>query len=44
MPEEEWKDFAFTRARFGDVAAGLLLKVAKQRAADEGELRDPLAD
>ena len=36
-PEEEWKDFAFTRATFGDVAAGLLLEVAKQRAAEEGE-------
>ena len=42
-PEEEWKDFAFTRATFGDVAAGLLLEVAKQRAADVGKHLDPLA-
>ena len=34
--EEEWKDFAFTRATFEDVAARLLLEVAKQRAVEEG--------
>ena len=42
-PEEEWRDFGFTRATFGDLAAGLLLEVAKQRAADVGEHIDPMA-
>ena len=41
-PEEEGRDFAFTRATFGGVAAGLPLEVAKQRAAEEGGPRDPL--
>ena len=40
---KEWKIYAFTRATFGDLAAGLLLEVAKRRAAKEGEQIDPQA-
>ena len=42
-PGEEWEDYGYTRATFGDLAAGLLLEAAKRRAADEGEQLDPLA-
>ena len=42
-PGEDWKDYAYTRATFGDLAAGLLLEAAKHRAADEGEHLDPVA-
>ena len=42
-PDQEWQVYAFTRATFGDLAAGLLLEVAKKRAAKEGELIDPFA-
>ena len=33
---QEWEDYAFTRATFGDVAAGLILEVAKRRVAEMG--------
>ena len=42
-PEEEWVDYAFTRATFGDVSAGLILEVAKRRVADLGRDIDPKA-
>ena len=29
---QKWEDFAFTRATFGDVAAGLILEVAKMKS------------
>lgn len=38
----EWEDYGYTRATFGDLAAGLLLEAAKRRAAAEGEHLDPL--
>ena len=33
---QDWEDYAFTRATFGDVAAGLILEVAKRRVAEMG--------
>ena len=42
-PSCGWQIFAFTRATFGDLAAGLLLEVAKRKAAMEGRNIDPLA-
>ena len=33
---KKWEDFAFARATFGDVAAGLILEVAKRRVAEMG--------
>ena len=41
--KEEWLDYAFTRATFGDVAAGLILEVAKRRVAEMGQDIDPVA-
>ena len=41
--DEEWTDYAFTRATFGDVSAGLILEVAKRRVADIGSSIDPTA-
>ena len=41
--EDEWEDLAFTRATFGDVAAGLILEVAKRRVAELGRDVDPVA-
>ena len=35
-PVHPWEVFAFTRATFGDVAAGLVLEVAKRRVAELG--------
>ena len=35
-PGDPWEDLAFTRATFGDVAAGLVLEVAKRRVAELG--------
>ena len=42
-PEEIWAVFAFTWATFGDLAAGLLLEVAKRRVAQIGKDIDPVA-
>ena len=42
-PAHAWKDFAFTRATFGDVAAGLILEVAKRKVAELGSAVDPVA-
>ena len=42
-PEEEWKDYGYTRATFGDLAAALLLEVGKRRAAEIGRSIDPSA-
>ena len=42
-PSDLWKVCAFTRATFGDSPAGLLLEIAKKRAADLGESIDPEA-
>ena len=41
--EHQWEDFAFTRATFGDLAAGLILEVAKRRVAELGHHIDPMA-
>ena len=42
-PKDQWEDLAFTRATFGDVAAGLVLEVAKRRVAEMGREIDPMA-
>ena len=42
-PKHQWRIFGFTRATFGDLAAGLLLEVGKRRVADLGQEIDPLA-
>ena len=42
-PEQPWEIFAFTRATFGDLSAGLILEVAKRRVAELGEQIDPVA-
>ena len=42
-PKDSWIDYAFTRATFGDVAAGLILEVAKRRVAELGCQIDPVA-
>ena len=41
--DQQWEDFAFTRATFGDLAAGLILEVAKRRVAELGQHIDPMA-
>ena len=41
--QEEWTRYAYVRANFGDLAAGLILEVAKRRVADEGQEIDPVA-
>ena len=33
---QDWQDYAFTRCTFGDVAAGLILEIAKRRVAEMG--------
>ena len=43
QPRQAWEDFAFTRATFGDLSAGLILEVAKRRVAELGEQIDPVA-
>ena len=42
-PGDCWDDYAFTRATFGDVAAGLILEVAKRCVAELGCKIDPMA-
>ena len=42
-PEQPWEIFAFTRATFGDVSAGLVLEVAKRKVAELGLAMDPMA-
>ena len=42
-PLEEWRDYGYTRATFGDLAAALLLEVGKRRAAETGQSIDPMA-
>ena len=42
--EQQWEDFAFApELRFGDLAAGLILEVAKRRVAELGQHIDPMA-
>ena len=42
-PAEPWLDYAFTRATFGDVTAGLILEIAKRRVAELGRGIDSMA-
>ena len=42
-PHDDWEIFGYTRATFGDLAAGLILEVAKRRVADLGREIDPQA-
>ena len=42
-PREMWRILAYTRANFGDLAAGLMLEVAKRRVANKGKHIDPMA-
>ena len=42
-PGLPWLDYAFTRATFGDIAAGLILEIAKRKVAELGRDVDPLA-
>ena len=42
-PRDSWQTLAYTRATFGDVAAGLLLEIANRKVAVLGEDIDPLA-
>ena len=41
--EDNWDTYAYTRATFGDLTAGLLLEIAKHKVANLGEELDPLA-
>ena len=40
---EAWKTFGYTRANFGDLAAGLMLEIGKRRVANLGQAIDPQA-
>ena len=42
-PSLPWYDYAFTRATFGDISAGLVLEVAKRAVAEKGREIDPTA-
>ena len=42
-PKDDWQDYGYTRANFGDVAAGLVLEIAKRRVAGMGRHIDPQA-
>ena len=42
-PDLDWRTYAYTRANFGDVAAGLLLEVGKRKVANMGASIDPMA-
>ena len=41
--KDPWEDYAFTRATFGDLAAGLILEVVKRHVAELGQKIDPMA-
>ena len=41
--QDPWMTFGYTRANFGDLAAGLMLEIGKRRAANLGYNIDPLA-
>ena len=41
--EDEWRTFAYTRANFGDLSAGLLLEIGKRKVANLGKDIDPVA-
>ena len=41
VQSEEWKTFAYTRANFGDLSAGLLLEIGKRKVANLGRDIDP---
>ena len=41
--DRPWEDYAFTRATFGDIAAGLILEIAKRKVAELGRDVDPVA-
>ena len=42
-PREPWTTYGYTRANFGDLAAGLMLEVGKRRVANLGNEIDPQA-
>ena len=42
-PDSEWTTYGYTRANFGDLAAGLMLEVGKRRIANMGQDIDPMA-
>ena len=42
-PDLPWEDYAYEKVTFGDLAAGLLLKVAKTKVAEEGKGIDVMA-
>ena len=42
-PARPWEVYAYTRATFGNLAAGLVLSIAKRRVADEGMGIDAMA-
>ena len=42
-PSDDWVMYGYTRANFGDLAAGLMLEVGKRRVANLGWNIDPLA-
>ena len=42
-PDQAWETFGYTRANFGDLSAGLMLEVGKQRVANLGADIDPQA-
>ena len=35
-PQQSWRDYAFTRATFGDISAGLILEIAKRQSGGDG--------
>ena len=42
-PQDPWATYGYTRANFGDLAAGLMLEVGKRRVANLGHDIDPQA-
>ena len=43
QPSESWITYGYTRANFGDLAAGLMLEIGKRRIANLGMTIDPQA-